>query len=51
MCPKSAIKIDDKSAYMNAMIDIDHCINCKICENACQVKYPLEKNLVAWFQG
>lgn len=28
---------------MNAMIDIDHCINCKICENVCQVKYPLEK--------
>lgn len=30
VCPKSATKIDDKAAYMNAVIDIDHCINCKM---------------------
>ena len=50
--PKSAIKIDDQAAYMNAVIDINHCIDCKICENVCQVNYPLEKKKqVAWFQG
>ena len=52
LCPKKAIKIEDSGEYMNAVIDEAYCIDCKICDQVCQVNHPLEKrNQVAWFQG
>lgn len=52
LCPKDAIQIIDSADCLNAAIDEDRCIDCKICENICQVNHPLEKkNPDVWFQG
>ena len=52
LCPKDAIQIEDSVDCLNATINEDRCINCKVCENVCQINHPIEKKKPnAWFQG
>ena len=37
VCPKKCITINDSIKSLNAEINIDLCINCKMCEKVCQV--------------
>ena len=37
ICPKQCIKLVDNIKELNAEIDKNKCINCKLCESVCQV--------------
>lgn len=52
MCPKEAIYVKDDAESFNAVIDEKSCVDCKICEQVCQINHPLKKvKQVKWLQG
>jgi coenzyme F420-reducing hydrogenase beta subunit len=40
ICPKNAIRIIDSVSTLNAKIDSNLCVNCKLCEAVCQICNP-----------
>lgn len=52
LCPQKAITLFDTGIALNAEINREICIKCNICNNVCQVNYPIEKKKpLEWFQG
>lgn len=51
-CPKNAIKIEDTYSSYNAVIKLEKCINCGICNSVCQVLHKPEcVEPISWKQG
>ena len=52
ICPKKAIDIIDEIDKGYALIDETLCINCKLCEEVCQVTNPTKLfPVISWHQG
>lgn len=52
ICPKHAIRIEDRLCFIEAVIDESVCIGCGLCETVCQVIHqPVLKEPVEWYQG
>ena len=52
VCNKEAIKIYDDAQACNAVIDETKCVDCHLCQKACHVASPIQKNSpILWKQG
>ena len=51
-CKKNAITLQDNMVSLNALIDIEKCVSCGVCEKVCQINNPIEKRPpLHWYEG
>lgn len=52
MCPVKAISVKDSLKAYNAIINVEECINCNLCNKICQINQQvIFASPVEWYQG
>lgn len=52
ICKKEAITIVDELKYVNAVIDVEKCVDCNACHMVCPNNHPVTfRKQLAWYQG